>query len=268
MALWVYEINKPEPIVQVEVTDVANMDADEAEAALMQQGLRVDTDEKYSSEVDEGKAIETDPPGGQRVDKDSVVKLIISSGPESVTIPDVSGKTEEAARKILNDAGLQAGTHISQNSPDVEKGVVIETKPGDGQEVDVDSNVDLVVSSGLVEVPDVTGQTAEEACKTLEGDEYQLTCKTEEVETDEHDEKKVFEQSATGGSEVKQGSEITVKVAKKPPEPSPSIPSIPGGIPTSPGGDSGDDEGDQDEKDKDSMGGGLFDNWSEGIIGN
>ncbi|WP_181274213.1 Stk1 family PASTA domain-containing Ser/Thr kinase [Brevibacterium oceani] len=272
VALWVYEINKPPEIVQVQVTDVANMDADEAEAALIKQGLRVDTDEKYSSEVDEGKAIETDPPGGQTVDKDSIVKLIVSSGPESVKVPDVSGKTEEDARKIINDAKLQAGTHISQNSPDVEQGVVIETKPGDGQEVDVDSNVDLVVSSGMVEVPDVTGKSAKEACKTLEGDDYQLKCKTEEVETDEHDEKKVFEQSATSGSEVKQGSEITVKVAKKPPEPSPSMPSIPGGIPTSPsddgdsdgGGDNG-DNGDDGEKDTDSMGdpGGFFDGWSD-----
>jgi serine/threonine protein kinase len=272
VALWVYEINKPEPIPQVQVTDVANMDADEAEAALIKQGLRVDTDEKYSSEVDEGKAIETDPPGGQTVDKDSIVKLIVSSGPESVKVPDVSGKTEEEARKIINDAKLQAGTHISQNSPDVEQGVVIETKPGDGQEVDVDSNVDLVVSSGMVEVPDVTGKSAKEACKTLEGDDYQLKCKTEEVETDEHDEKKVFEQSATSGSEVKQGSEVTVKVAKKPPEPSPSMPSIPGGIPTSPsddgdsdgGGDNG-DNGNDGEKDTDSMGdpGGFFDGWSD-----
>jgi beta-lactam-binding protein with PASTA domain len=225
-----------------------------------------------AAEVDEGKAIETDPPGGQTVDKDSIVKLIVSSGPESVKVPDVSGKTEEEARKIINDAKLQAGTHISQNSPDVEQGVVIETKPGDGQEVDVDSNVDLVVSSGMVEVPDVTGKSAKEACKTLEGDDYQLKCKTEEVETDEHDEKKVFEQSATSGSEVKQGSEVTVKVAKKPPEPSPSMPSIPGGIPTSPsddgdsdgGGDNG-DNGNDGEKDTDSMGdpGGFFDGWSD-----
>src|SRR5699024_5712533 len=152
------------------------------------------------------------------------------------------------------------------------KGVVIETKPGDGQEVDVDSNVDLVVSSGMVEVPDVTGKSADEACKILEGDDYQLKCKTEEVETDDEDEKKVFEQSATGGTEVKQGTEITVKVAKKPSEPSPTMPSVPGGIPTSPsddGGsdDDGNDDGDEDDKDKDtdSMGGsgGLFDGWPD-----
>src|SRR5699024_11265562 len=57
-----------------------------------------------------------------------------SSSPRapSLKVPDVSGKTEEEARKIINDAKLQAGTHISQNSPDVDKGVVIETKPGDG----------------------------------------------------------------------------------------------------------------------------------------
>src|SRR5699024_6833970 len=90
----------------------------------------------------------------------------------------------------------------------------------------------------------------------LVGDDYQLKCKTEEVETDEEDEKKVFEPSATGGTEVKQGTEITVKVAKKPSEPSPTMPSVPGGIPTSPsddGGsdDDGNDDGDDDDKDKD-----------------
>ncbi len=62
-----------------------------------------------------------------------------------------------------------------------------------------------------------------------------------------------------------------MKVAKKPPEPSPSIPSVPGGIPTVPGDDNGGDDGGGDDedkdKDKDSMGGGLFDNWSE-VIGN
>ncbi|MGO2037908.1 MAG: Stk1 family PASTA domain-containing Ser/Thr kinase [Brevibacterium sp.] len=268
IALWVYEINKPPEIIQVQVTNVAGMDADEAESALIQQGLRVDRDEEYSEDVDEGKAIETDPPGGQSVEKDSVVKLLVSTGPESVKVPDVSGKSEEDARKILNDAKLQAGTHISENSPDVEKGVVIETKPGDGKEVDVDSNVDLVVSSGMVEVPDVTGQSADEACKTLEGDDYQLKCKTEEVETADEDENKVFEQSSSGGSEVKQGSEITVKVAKKPPEPSPSIPSVPGGIPTAPsddddGGDSdGGNDGDNGD-DNEAIGGG--DSWFDGF---
>ena len=40
VALWVYEINKPEPIVEVQVTDVANMDADEAESALIKVQMR------------------------------------------------------------------------------------------------------------------------------------------------------------------------------------------------------------------------------------
>src|SRR5699024_12597915 len=101
VALWVYEINKPEPIVQVEVTDVAGMDADEAEDALIQQGLRVDTDEKYSAEGDEGKAIETDPPGGQKVEQDSRVKIIVSYGPESVKMLDDSATSMAEPRTII-----------------------------------------------------------------------------------------------------------------------------------------------------------------------
>ena len=88
---------------------------------------------------------------------------------------------------------------------------------------------------------------------------------------DDEDEKKVFEQSATGGSEVKQGTEITVKVAKKPPEPSPSMPSVPGGIPTAPdddgdsdgGKDDGKDGKDDDDSESMGIGHGWFDGWSD-----
>ncbi|MCM1013231.1 Stk1 family PASTA domain-containing Ser/Thr kinase [Brevibacterium sp. XM4083] len=271
VALWVYEINKPEPIVQVQVADVAGMDADAAEAQLRNQGFDVTTEETYNADVDEGSAISTDPAAGQSIPENSTVKLVVSLGPENVTVPEVAGKTEEEARKILNDAKLQAGTHISQNSPDVKKGVVIETKPGEGEKVDVDSNVDLVVSSGLVKVPDVLGQTQEEACSTLSGDDYKLQCKVEEVETADQEEGKVFEQSTPGGSDVAQDSEITIRVAKKPPEPSPTIPSIPGGIPTAPsptdspdgsGGDNGNGGGTSNDG---AVGGGSswFDDWAD-----
>ncbi len=256
VALWVYEINKPPDIVQVPITDVAGMSADDAEAALIQSGLTVDREEEFSEEVDEGDAIRTDPPAGQSAPEGTLITLFVSTGPSSVEVPDVSGETEEEARQILTDANLRAGTHISQNSPDVEKGVVIETKPGTGTQVDVDSNVDLVVSSGLVEVPDVLGKTEDEACSILESDEHKLGCKVEEVETADQEEGKVFEQSASGGTEVQQGSEITVRVAKKPPEPTPTRPSVPGGIPTSPAPS-------PTQSSDDPAGGGLQD-WIEG----
>ncbi|WP_309130692.1 Stk1 family PASTA domain-containing Ser/Thr kinase [Brevibacterium sp.] len=260
VALWVYEINKPPPIVQVQITDVAGMSADDAEAALIKSGLTVDREEEANADVDEGDAIRTDPASGQRAPEGTLVKLFVSTGPSSVDVPDVSGETEAKAREVLSDAKLRAGTHISQNSPDVEKGVVIETKPGAGTKVDVDSNVDLVVSSGMVQVPDVLGKTGDEACKILEADDYQLGCKVEEVETADEDAGKVFEQSATGGSEVQQGSEITVRVAKKPPEPTPTTPSIPGGIPTGPASPSPTKSSD------DPSGGGLegMQDWIEG----
>ncbi|RBP67296.1 serine/threonine-protein kinase [Brevibacterium sanguinis] len=258
VALWVYEINKPPDIVQVPITDVAGMSADDAEAALIESGLTVDREEEFSEEVDEGDAIRTDPAAGQTAPEGTLVTLFVSTGPSSVEVPDVSGEKEEDARTILTDAKLRAGTHISQNSPDVEKGVVIETRPGTGTKVDVDSNVDLVVSSGLVEVPDVLGKTEDEACQVLKGDDYQLGCKVEEVETADHDEGTVFEQSATGGSEVQQGAEITVRVAKKPPEPSPTMPSLPGGIPTAPTS-----PGPSDDEDPAGGGSGGLRDWLE-----
>lgn len=71
--------------------------------------------------------------------------------------------------------------------------------------------------------------TEEEACTTLEGDEYQLSCSAEEEETGDHEAGEVFEQAATAGTDVDQGATVTITVAKEKPEespsPSPSTPS-------------------------------------------
>ena len=146
----------------------------------------------------------------------------MSTGPEDVKVPDLKGMSEAQARQELEKAGLNAGSNIEENSPDEDKGTVLSTEPKKDSTVKAGSTVDLVLSSGKVEVPDVVGMTKDDACKALEDKKTQLKCDVKEVETSDHAEGEVFEQSLQGGSTAEQHSTVTIRIAKAPPPPSPS----------------------------------------------
>ncbi|MFB9776573.1 Stk1 family PASTA domain-containing Ser/Thr kinase [Brevibacterium otitidis] len=219
LGLWLYNATKEKEPVTFALADLRDRSADDAESYLISQNLVPDRESIADDEVKEGNVVKTDPPAGSQVAHGDTITIYVSTGPDVVTVPDVAGETESLARQRINDADLKAGNNIDENSPDVEAGTVIETRPKAGTEVDKDSNVDLVLSTGRIDVPDVLGKTEQEACDALKGDDYQLECDVKEEETADHEEGKVFKQSADAGEEVEQHATITITIAKAPPEP-------------------------------------------------
>jgi serine/threonine-protein kinase len=269
LGLWIYTMNAEPEVTTFALEDMSDREANEAEAYLEGLGLVVGREMTADDEIDEGNVVETDPAAGSQVSEGDRITMMVSTGPDSVEVPDVEGDTESLARQKIGDAGLTAGSNIEENSPDVPAGEVMETRPGAGTEVSRDSTVDLVLSSGRVEVPDVTGMSRDEACSTLEGDDYQLTCSVEEEETGDHTADEVFEQNAAAGTEVEQGATVTITVATEPPTEMPTFPS-PGFTvdpPRAPGddGDGGEDDGDQGENR--GFGGDVFSEWTRQLLG-
>lgn len=155
----------------VEVPDVVGMTLEEAEAELADARLRSDVRREASEEVPEGEVMEQDPGAGEEAEVRSVVVLTVSSGPESVVVPDVIGLPEEDAVAAVQDAGLRVA--ISRGpSEEFEEGIVAATDPGPGAEVESGSTVTILVSEGPEEreMPDMTGQDADQAEQTLEAD--------------------------------------------------------------------------------------------------
>ena len=86
-----------------------------------------------------------------------------------VKVPDLTGKTQEDARKALKDAGLEGGNTSQEDSATVAKDRVIYTNPPAGNSVARGTTVDLVLSTGNTSVPDVSGQdeaTAKKSCSS------------------------------------------------------------------------------------------------------
>jgi serine/threonine-protein kinase len=99
------------------------------------------------------------------------VNVTVSSGPETISVPSVVGKTQEDAVSILHDAGL----HVSINqlpSDSVPKNRVISQDPAAGSDAKQGETVTISVSQGPQSqpLPDVTGQDADQAQQLLEQD--------------------------------------------------------------------------------------------------
>ena len=278
LGLWIYTMNSEPEVTTFALEDMSDREANEAETYLEGLGLVVGREMTASDEIDEGNVVETDPTAGAQVSEGDRITMMVSTGPDSVEVPDVEGDTESLARQKIGDAGLTAGSNIEENSPDVPAGEVMETRPGAGTEVARDSNVDLVLSSGQVEVPDVTGMSQEEACSTLEGDDYQLSCSVEEEETGDHEAGQVFEQNASAGTNVEQGATVTITVATEPPSQAPTFPSpgftvdppeIPGddnGNGNNGNGNNGNGNGNGNNGDNRGFGGSVFSEWTRQLL--
>ncbi|MBR0403736.1 MAG: PASTA domain-containing protein [Eggerthellaceae bacterium] len=213
-----------EPVQTVTVPDVTGMTQDGAEAEIEKKGLSVGkVQEKHSSEVDAGCVISQDPTAGTKVDKGASVKLVVSTGEEpakTVSVPDVSGMTQEGAEKSILTSGLAVGGVDFKYSGEIPEGRVISQDPTAGTKVDKGASVKLVVSKGeepaqTVSVPDVTGMTKESAESTLQDASLKGVCDGE-VESKSVDPGCVVRQSIDPGTEVAEGTEVDFEVAVPP----------------------------------------------------
>ena len=100
---------------------------------------------------------------------------MVSSGKLEATVPLLTGLTEEAARAALEAAGLVLGVISPGNSPTVAKGSVIESVPAANERIAQGSVVNLLVSDGQVQVPNVENLSISEAQRILQSPEVGFT---------------------------------------------------------------------------------------------
>jgi serine/threonine-protein kinase len=111
------------------------------------------------------------------------IRVYVSSGQETTTVPVLEGLARDAASDALTSAGLTLGTVTTRNDPDLAQGMVISSDPATGAEVAKGSAVNLVVASGQVTILDYRGYTVEAARTALEAPDIRLTVETIEDPT-------------------------------------------------------------------------------------
>lgn len=207
----------------VAIPDVKNLSEDDASSLLRDATFNVRVEREFNEDVDEDKATRTDPSSGTQLAKESTVTLYISEGSEQRTIPkDLANQSETAARDALRQAGLEVGEVTRENSATIPTDWVIGTSPELGAKVKAGSEVDLILSTGKVQVPDVSGMNRDEAQKALEAGDVGLKAQFVEVETDDYEEGTLFTQSPEASKEAAPGDLVKISVAIPVPEPTPS----------------------------------------------
>jgi serine/threonine-protein kinase len=203
----------------VRVPDIVGLEVPAATAELEGDGLTLGAETERASDRPEGEIIEQSPAFGEEVAEGSSIDYVISTGPEAATVPDLVGLSLDQAVAELEKANLRRGSTEERASSRPE-GQVISSDPAAGENIEAGDTVDLVVSNGRQEVPDVRGETEADARQTLTeaGFDVQVT----RTETDVDDVVgRVVAQSPTGGSTVPRGATVVLSVAEAAPEPEP-----------------------------------------------
>ncbi|MGO1316215.1 MAG: Stk1 family PASTA domain-containing Ser/Thr kinase [Cellulomonadaceae bacterium] len=217
VALILVNANK-NAVETVAVPSLASLTSEQAEAALDEAGLVMRPLQRASTDVDTGLAIESDPPEGTEVAKGDTVTVYFSSGPTQTSVPNLKGMTLPEARRALEDASLVLGNPSTGTGNDVPRDRVVSSSPAADAAVEAGSTVDVVISDGQVEVPDVRGMTQEEAQKALSDLGTGVVSVTIVEGESDQAEGTITDQSPAAGI-VSQGTNITLTVAvPMPPE--------------------------------------------------
>lgn len=195
----------------VKVPDLEGVPLGRAQARLKAAGLEPGmVNRAFSDSVDKGSVISTDPEAGIKRHAGSAIALLVSKG-NPIDVPDVTGDDLDDAKQELEDAGLKVTISTEQVNSEYDKGrVARQTPAGDSQAAEGDT-VTLTLSKGpeMVEVPDVVGDSVDDATKALESAGF-------EVKKDRGllglfgD--TVKEQSVEGGETAPKGSTITITI--------------------------------------------------------
>lgn len=216
---------------KVEVPNVVGMDEDEAIKALNKAGLGYKiTARKESDKYDKGEVMQQSPIGGKKAKKNSQIELVISSGKkaEEVSVPDVTGKSESDAQKILEDAGFVVKSEATY-SDDVDEGDVIYTDPAAGSKLKEGDTVTMKVSMGAekAEVPSLTGKSESEAQSLLAQAGLEVGNVTSKY-SDSVAEGCIISQGIKAGKKVSKGTSVDYEVSQGPQIKLVTVPSLSG----------------------------------------
>lgn len=209
----------------VKIPNVIGMTEEEAAAELEKEGLEYTLGTPVlSDEYEEGEVVSTNPDVGREVKEGYTVELILSRGSntETVSVPNVVGRSLSDARSRLQDYDLTVGEITYDDDSEEAEGTVLSQDPESGTEVDTGSSVNLVVSSGegavtMVEVPDLRGRTQDSAESRLEGRGLRLGS-VDTAYSDSVEEGLVISQQYDEGTELEEGSSVGVTISLGPEE--------------------------------------------------
>ncbi|MGI8774009.1 MAG: Stk1 family PASTA domain-containing Ser/Thr kinase [Actinomycetota bacterium] len=199
-------ISKGPPLVKL--PDLTGRKLNQAAKWLLDHELVLgEKTEEFSTKHPVGVVIEQGAAKGQRLERGSAVDLVVSKGPRMIEMPNVVGKTKDAATETLEAAGFKV-VSVEVYSDDVAPGKVVSTTPAPGADAPEAGEVQIAVSIGPefkeFKMPDVRGMSVDAAKEKLKG--MGLVVKVRESCPGST----VQETSPIAGTKVRENDEVTL----------------------------------------------------------
>jgi beta-lactam-binding protein with PASTA domain/predicted Ser/Thr protein kinase len=157
------------PPATVRVPALVNLTEDAARQALTDAGLAVgDVTTQVTIDPNQvGTVLTSTPAAGAELDEGSPVALVVGVAPDNITVPDLIGLDEQRARDALTSAGFTGNVNTRDEDSLADEGSVASVYPAVGQTAVPHATITLGLSTGTIDLPDVTGRPEAEARSTL-----------------------------------------------------------------------------------------------------
>lgn len=157
---WVW-FNTHQPKL-IDLPNVVGKDRLQAGEELTKLGLRMNVERQQVSEkYPLGVVLSQDPePGHHKVKEGGIVQVVVSAGGRFVEVPDLRGRSEEEARKLLETLNLELSPDIERvRDKDLDEGLIVSQIPEHRKKVERSSKIRVKISNGNKRVADETSQS-------------------------------------------------------------------------------------------------------------
>jgi len=148
------------------IPTVIGKSLEDAKDLIARAGFEVgNVEEAFHNTIAAGSVAAQDPaPDAGQLERGSEISLVVSKGPDLVTVPDVSGKTPAQAKAALEAAGL-VYDRVDEFSDSVALDQIIRSDPSSGKRAVRGSRVKVVVSRGprAFAMPSLVGMSLDAA---------------------------------------------------------------------------------------------------------
>ncbi|GAA4162559.1 Stk1 family PASTA domain-containing Ser/Thr kinase [Gryllotalpicola daejeonensis] len=171
LLVWVWEHN-PSDVINGSSVKVPSVESDslaQAQSAIKDAHLKIVVEYESSADVPKGAVTRTDPSAGFVTTRNTPVTVWVSTGSPTINVPDVTSMTDKDAQAALTQKGFKVGYVHEQDDQSKPAGTVLSTDPAAGTAAHKGDTINLTESNGLVQVPDVTTKSVQDAQAILNG---------------------------------------------------------------------------------------------------
>ena len=128
------------------VPEVAGSSQQQAQIAIENAGFTFGGISQQTSNLARGAVISSVPPAGTAAELPTTVSIVVSQGPSTVQIPDLTGRTLPDARSTLEQLGLHLGATTRDTSSFMPENTILGQAPAAGATVSAGASVNLRIS--------------------------------------------------------------------------------------------------------------------------